>query len=378
MFLYFIIQIIAVILIVIVLSQRMITENIVKLEKNKVNQNIYRIVNTLDKELEYIKKTCRDYSNWNRTYEYINLKEPNKDQEYTKEFEKENFDTVNMSNLELNAIMILDNNGKILFESLYDEKYLNNYNLPDNIRNTILKNDILDSVTNIKAKNGILTTDKGLYFVSMYPILKNNALGNKAGVIVMAKEVTQETLEETVPKFGIFEADINMDLLDSSIVNTKNLGEVETNISLHEAYTPSLDASAYIKDFTDSKLIITKLNSDEVLIENIKITRNLFLGILALYITIIMSTWKFLNNRFMSKIEAIHKSISKLKKGHFNEKYKELDTHDELEIVETQIDTLVNELNNHYEEIIIKSNTDELTGLYNRVGFNKELIYCAS
>ena len=194
MFLYFIIQIISVILIVIVFSQRMITENIVKLEKNKANQNIYRIVNTLDKELEYIKKTCKDYSNWNRTYEYINLKEQNKDQEYTKEFEKENFDTINMRNLELNAIMILDNNGKILFESFYDEKYLNNYNLNDNIRNTILKNDILDSVRNIKAKNGILTTDKGLDFVSMYPILKNNAIGNKAGVIVMAKEVTQETL----------------------------------------------------------------------------------------------------------------------------------------------------------------------------------------
>ena len=109
------------------------------------------------------------------------MKEQNKDQEYTKEFEKENFDTINMRNLELNAIMILDNNGKILFESFYDEKYLNNYNLNDNIRNTILKNDILDSVRNIKAKNGILTTDKGLDFVSMYPIL-------------MAKEVTQETL----------------------------------------------------------------------------------------------------------------------------------------------------------------------------------------
>ena len=52
MFLYFIIQII---FIVIVFSKRMITENIVKLEKNKVNQDIYRIVNTLDKELEYIK-----------------------------------------------------------------------------------------------------------------------------------------------------------------------------------------------------------------------------------------------------------------------------------------------------------------------------------
>ena len=55
MFLYFIIQIMAVIFIVIVFSKRMITENIVKLEKNKVNQDIYRIVNTLDKELEYIK-----------------------------------------------------------------------------------------------------------------------------------------------------------------------------------------------------------------------------------------------------------------------------------------------------------------------------------
>ena len=50
--------------------------------------------------------------------------------------------------------MILDNNGKILFESFYDEKYLNNYNLNDNIRNTILKNDILDSVRNIKAFTG--------------------------------------------------------------------------------------------------------------------------------------------------------------------------------------------------------------------------------
>ncbi len=55
MFLYFVIQIMAVIFIVIVFSKRMITENIVKLEKNKVNQDIYRIVNTLDKELEYIK-----------------------------------------------------------------------------------------------------------------------------------------------------------------------------------------------------------------------------------------------------------------------------------------------------------------------------------
>lgn len=55
MFLYFIIQIMEVIFIVIVFSKRIITENIVKLEKNKVNQDIYRIVNTLDKELEYIK-----------------------------------------------------------------------------------------------------------------------------------------------------------------------------------------------------------------------------------------------------------------------------------------------------------------------------------
>lgn len=375
---YFVIQIIIVILAINVFSKRVVVDNIINMEKVKDSQKLYSIVNAIDNELNTVQKFSKDYSNWNKTYEYVEYKIKELEKDYCEAFEKENFDSINMMNLGINAIIILDNDGKILYESLYSEDELGSYEISKEIKDISLKEEILNSITEFSSKNGIIKTENGIYFVSMNPILNNNGSGKKAGILLMGKEISKIKLEETTPEFYIEESVNslpvkNENTIEQSNIETKNLGEVKNNIELVPNYIKSIESRLYIKDFTESEYINIKLEPELKMVDTIKITRVLFLGILSLYILIIIFTWNFLNNSFMHKINNIIKSISKLNKYNLEYQYKELDIQDELVIVEKQIDTLVNELNNHYDEIIVKSNTDELTGLYNRVGFNKEI-----
>lgn len=374
---YFIFQIIGVIMIVNVFSQRIIMNTIIDLEKTRINQRMHNIVNFLDNELYTVQSICKDYSNWYKIYEYANLKANRIENEYVNEFENKNFAEVNMLYLGLNSIIISDEEGNVVHESLYHENDSKSYENLQSIKDKILNQEVLKSISEEKNRSGIMAYENGLYFISINPIIECNGNGQRAGFLLMARDITNEELEEIMPKFTITESNNiiykdNMKTYETLHSDTNNLHIVQKNINLMKEYIPNIEGYIHIKDFTNNSYINFELNTSETLINTINMTRILFLGILVLYIVIIVSTWSFLNNSFMSKINNITKSISKLKKFSLKKQCKDLDTNDELVIVENQIDTLVRELNNHYEEIIIKSNTDELTGLYNRVGFNKE------
>ncbi|SCH43623.1 EAL domain-containing protein [Romboutsia sp. 1001713B170207_170306_H8] len=360
-----------------VFCQKVIINTIIDLEEVRINQRIDNIVNFLDNELSTVQSICNDYSNWNKMHEYIILKTDDIKNEYAKKFEEEYFAEVNMSYLKLNSIIVLDKDGNLIYESLGKKDDSNSYENIKHIKYKILNKEIFKSISEERYRAGIIPYENKLYFISMNPILEDNGSGQNVGFLLMGREITKEKLEKIIPKFIITESNSitskeNIKTYISLHSDTKNLEISQKSISIMEDYIPNIEGDIYIKDFENNSYINFKLSTSETLINTINMTRILFLGILVLYVIIIVSTWTFLNNSFMSKINNIVKSISKLKKFSLEKQYKDLDTHDELVIVENQIDTLVKELNNHYKEIVIKSNTDELTGLYNRVGFNKE------
>ncbi|MGL5312381.1 MAG: putative bifunctional diguanylate cyclase/phosphodiesterase, partial [Peptostreptococcaceae bacterium] len=155
--------------------------------------------------------------------------------------------------------------------------------------------------------------------------------------------------------------------------NTKNLQNPYIYINKLSGYIPTVDVYGYLNDLTGEQVIKLDLNTEEGLIKNINMNKYLFLGIFLLYFIIIGFTWYFLYDNFISRINHILKSISKLKNNGSKLIEDEIETNDELEIVEKKIESLVDKLNNHYDEIMYSANSDYLTNLYNRVGFNREI-----
>ncbi|MGL5312325.1 MAG: sensor domain-containing diguanylate cyclase, partial [Peptostreptococcaceae bacterium] len=360
-----------------VMAQKIIVDNVISLESDRMNEEISRIINELDNQLESIKHTIHDYSEWDDAYEYVTARSNYENMAKWMKFEKDNLGVNSMQGVGLNAIMVLNNDAEVIYKLGYDGVAISGDKIPNKLQEFVTNKAYINSLDALSEEIGIIGTEQGLFLVGIHPILKNSGIGTKNGVMVMARKLDESELEKLLPNFSIEILDIensqNIQTQKTNDLNTRNFENPHIYITNINGYSPKVDAYGYIKDLTGKQVIKIDLNTEEGLIKNINMNKYLFLGIFLLYFIIIGFTWYFLYDNFVSRINHILKSISKLKNNGLKIIDDEIETQDELEIVEKKIELLVDALNNHYEEIMYSANTDYLTNLYNRVGFNREI-----
>jgi diguanylate cyclase (GGDEF)-like protein len=177
---YFIISYILLVFFLFFTSYKFFLGDFLLLEKIQNENNIKNFLTTIDNDLENLKSTASDYSNWDDTYEFIE----NRNKEYIYENFREGSQP--LKNLNIDSMIYLNLEQEVVF-SIYDNKDLENN-----------KNDFEKFIiTNFKEKddlNSIINFNSNFLYLSKSEILNSDHSGEKRGFLIIIKSLKDKEL----------------------------------------------------------------------------------------------------------------------------------------------------------------------------------------
>ncbi|MDF0555785.1 EAL domain-containing protein [Kamptonema sp. UHCC 0994] len=166
-----------------------------KLEKQRVRQNVERVMEALANEQNQLNSTAQDWAPWDETYSFI--------EDNNKRYIKANLDDQTFGNLRLNIMLFLNANGQVVFSKGFD---LQNYKaepVPQNILNYIRAYPALLDHQNFKScYTGIVMLSEGSaeysqtsekntkelpILIASCPILTNKYEGPIRGTLIIGR-----------------------------------------------------------------------------------------------------------------------------------------------------------------------------------------------
>ena len=157
------------------------------LETEKALVQMNASIGMLNQQLKNLQDANRDYAHWDATYAY--LQKPN--QTYI----TDNFSNDNLKNLKVNTVLILNNQGEIVFKKSINLDTLETVPVPKQLIQVFRKDGVL-ATQDDGMLSGFFMASDGLSMVSTQHILQNNSAGPSLGELVMIKPVTKSMLQE--------------------------------------------------------------------------------------------------------------------------------------------------------------------------------------
>ncbi len=156
-----------------------------KLETDRMNTNIDRITQAIEKEKEVVNTLNFDWSVWDDTYDFMNQRVTK-----TNTYLVSNVSSETLNNLRVNLLTYFTINKKVHFTtSLYQEKVLPNQ---DELNDFIAARVIDKLYKENRTSHAAFASYKDhLFLISVSPILKSNKKGISRGYLVMAKIVDE-------------------------------------------------------------------------------------------------------------------------------------------------------------------------------------------
>lgn len=171
------------ILIEIAIQQQVLLPSFAQLEREDAETSMKRIGYALDKTLEGLAVTAADWGNWADVYRFV--QSPNK------EFIEANITPIALKQLQVNAILIVDLQGRYVLSSarrletgeLLDLDWAERKALPDDFP---WRKNLLDG----KQVKGLLRTNQGIMMVAAAPVLDGSGNGPPLGMVLMGRLLT--------------------------------------------------------------------------------------------------------------------------------------------------------------------------------------------
>lgn len=173
---------------IIVISRSVMLGGFEKVELDLMNKNQIRVEKALEQRITAISFYNRDWAFWNDTYEFV----ADRNQQYIDD--NLSIDTTFESG-NLSLIIFLNTEGEIIYADGFDLSTKSREPLPEGIEDYLKKDSPLVTHGSEHGEvNGIVVLPGGLYLVSSYPILNNDAQGPVRGSLVMGRKLSEEEL----------------------------------------------------------------------------------------------------------------------------------------------------------------------------------------
>lgn len=168
------------------------------LEEEQVRQNATVVIGSIDGWLDMLRRTNGDWSGWDDTYEFI--------QNHNQSYIQANLVDGTFTELDLNFIIFIDLEGRIVYGNAFDPNKKKKIPLPENLKDYFLKNsDLLRHSTPQSAITGIILVEAGQdpIMVSSRPILTSGDQGPIRGTLLMGRNLSKEKLNDLGRLSGI-------------------------------------------------------------------------------------------------------------------------------------------------------------------------------
>lgn len=159
-----------------------------RLEINGARDNIERVLSAIEFEIDAVDTTTGDYANWDDTYAFVQGRVGN--------YIKSNMNNTTFAQLKIHAVIIMNNDGEIVFSTGYDPKQDRQFRLPEEIRAHFRPGRLLAVHNRINVKKtGILRLNGGGMLISSRPILTSKYTGPVMGTMVMGRNIDGDLLQ---------------------------------------------------------------------------------------------------------------------------------------------------------------------------------------
>jgi two-component system, NtrC family, sensor kinase len=178
-----------------------------ELEKDAATKDVQRVLQAIDAEIEGIKQSLWDYTNWDDTYNYI--LHPN--DEYT----SANLKPDSLENIRMNVIEIYNTKHDLLFSGRAENTSASRYEWRFK--------EVVDfkSLENIEQSNnvveGLVSTPGGLVMFAVRPVLTSRGNGPSVGVFFFGRFLDDSLIAEIGNKTKVDVELVNLDLLQDKL-----------------------------------------------------------------------------------------------------------------------------------------------------------------
>lgn len=161
-----------------------------QLEQNMINDNIRRTQYILNKEQETLKSSVGDWAPWDDLFEFA--RNP-----HDKKFVVNNLPDSAMANLRINAAVVTDPDGRIVFAKAIAFEQKQEVPVPMELRLHIRPGQLfLAGLNGTEATNGIIWMENKPVLLSAQRILRSDKTGESPGILVFLRNVDGELLKE--------------------------------------------------------------------------------------------------------------------------------------------------------------------------------------
>ncbi len=190
----------AILLILYFLSSYILLNGFNRVEEDLHKRDVTRVVNTLDVALENLTITCRDWSEWDDTYAFMNDEAPR--------YESVNLPMTTAASLEVNYMLFVDKSMRLKTFLGYDLEEEEELELPPELLPALLKSPGFSAMSPGGGIGILLLPDSAPLRVSAWPILTSEREGPPNGMFVLGRYLDEREIaalaQQTESRISLF------------------------------------------------------------------------------------------------------------------------------------------------------------------------------
>ena len=205
-------------------ARTVLLEGYAKLEKDKTLIQINSAKSLLEDQYEQLSASVKDNAHWDDIYQYTLDRNP--------AFIKSSYSDATFTNVKVNAIFIVNNEGKMLFGKSFDYTNQKSWHIPDLLAQAVRKNGVLIDPSK-KSQSGLFWTPEGICIVSAFDILDSNEKSPRRGTLIMVRLLDQALIQHIEAILGTKFSVIDM--------RQDEIANISSNLSLARVAVLPLD-----------------------------------------------------------------------------------------------------------------------------------------
>ena len=229
-------------------------ENLLKgysqLETDKTLIQLNSAESLLKEQSDQLSTVTRDYAHWDDTYNFIDKP----DQKYI----KSNLNDVTFSNLKINAIILINLKGEIVFKKGIDFNTGKPWHIAQELEQAIALGGTLVNL-NVNNLSGLMWTSEGVVVVSAYDILDSELTKNRRGTLIMVRPLN-EALIKHINK--ILNASLEVQYSKQFNPNIGSNLAANKSVEIQLLNVSKITGAKAIKDISGSENLILRVIDD--------------------------------------------------------------------------------------------------------------------
>lgn len=171
-----------------VVSGVIVERSIKRLEINDVQLNVKRAVHMLERDLESLQSTVKDWAFWDDTYAFV--------EDLNQSYIENNLADPTLMNLNLNLVLFANTAGEIVFGKSFDLQSQEEVPVPHSVKEYLADDSVLLTYSDIfKGESGIILLPEAPMLVASFPILTSRLEGPSRGTLIMGRYLDPREVE---------------------------------------------------------------------------------------------------------------------------------------------------------------------------------------